>query len=341
MRKSLFLLLFSSFPLSSLCADPSQSQDPFFLSPEQVLEQAEPLPEEFEAVKEWIESEKNTFQALNLPHMHSHSDWVNNQEAVSRLLASRQLRSLSDGNYIFAIPEQPAVVRFSGLNNTLRSKASNIGIDSGLIQNLCDIVEGRAVGYKSDVLNNATLNTTPVHQHSSMLAYYLAMRKGLTGKKIQPVQTWVAQYGSGEELCDANYVIVQPRLTDDTYQLLSSLDAVDRASIIDKAMLPTLADAVESGAWNITADNLWINTKTGILYITDLEGPNNEGWGDTPGTNPRWGRAIFSYAGDGASCHQWKWNHNVRCGYDSVHAMLPDDLQNEWDQIKEARAPKD
>ncbi len=323
-----------------------------FLTPQQALEQADPLPEEYESTRKWVEGKKDFFKSLEMPEMSRHDDFGIYQNKVKMALKWNRLTSLSERNYIFdtdlaQITGHQTVVRYAGPDGTLGSMASSAGIDSGRLEIMCDQIEtsdGKQVWrYKADVLQQATHSNFSLHQHTSMLAYYLMMRKRLGGKKVQPVQTWAVHFGDGEEFCDANYVIVQPK-NPNTYVRLDQL--LDQAGFtaLDKGVLPDLADAVDAGAWNLTPENLWYDAHSKNFYITDLEKLNNEGWGPNPGTNPRWGTSVFSYNGDGTSSHPWKWDHNIRCGYDSVRSSVlanRSDLQLEWDKLREERAPKE
>ncbi len=346
----LSLLLSISFGSTVLISMEKEStQESEFLTPQQVLEQSDPLPDEYENTKKWIAEKKDFFNTLRMSEISNQKDFIGHVFGITLV---HKFESLSEKNYILdtglaqADPDHQTVVRYAGGQNTLNSLASSAGIDSGPPQNMFERVmtsNGKpGWQYKTDVLQKATHGNFQVHQHTSMLAYYLMMKKRLKGKKVQPVQTWAVQYGD-EEFCDANYVIVQPKLGD-KFALLSKLPDKDLNAIVDKSLLPDLADTVDSGAWNLTKENLWYDAPNGTFHITDLEKPNNEGWGPNPGTNPRWGTAVFSYKGDGKSSHPWKWKHNIRCGYDAVNGSIlanREDLQQEWAQIKKERAPKE
>ena len=347
----LLSISFGSTVLIGMKEEEETIESGFFLTPQQVLEQADPLPEEYESTREWIAKKKHVFKQLQMPDMRGQQSYQLYQTQVIMKLESNRLTSLSERNYIFDTglkeqdPEHQTVVRYAGVHNTLASLASSAGIDSGVLQNMVELVgeEGeKQCQYKNNMLHQATHGNFSVHQHTSMLAYYLMMRKRLKGK-VQPVQTWAVQYGDSEEFCDANYVIVQPK-NPDTYVRADKMHHRARFLALNKELLSDLADAVDAGAWNLTQENLWYDVHSRTFHITDLEKPNNEGWGPNPGTNPRWGTAVFSYNGDGTSSHPWKWEHNKECGYDSVRSSVLEhrsDLQQEWDRIREERAPKE
>ncbi len=354
----LVLLLSISFgsPLL-ICMEKEEEtfESELFLTPQQVFDQADPLPEEYKSTGEWIAERSDFFKSLQMPKMSNDNEMASYYHKVLQAFYHTVLQalpspSLSVNNYIFDTdlaqtdPDHQTVVRYAGRANTLASLASSAGIDSGLEQNMWESVQtpfGHRQ-YKADALEKATHGNFTVHQHTSMLAYYLMMKKRLKGK-VQPVQTWAVRFGDGEEFCDRNYVIVQPK-NPETYVRVDQMPHSARFTALDKGLLPDLADAVDAGAWNLTQENLWYDVTSKNFYITDLEKPNNEGWGPNPGTNPRWGTAVFSYKGDGTSSHPWKREHNIRCGYDSVRGIVLEsrsDLQQEWDKLKEERAPKE
>ncbi len=349
--KKICLALFLSISFGSsflIGMEKEEEQDSDFLTPQQVLEQANPLPEEYKSTREWITQRRDFFKNLQVPKMSNDDDVSTYQNKVKIALTWNKLKSLSQSNYIFdtgleqSDPDHQTVVRYAGGHSTLTSLASSAGIDSGPRKNMIEQV-GKKWQYKAKVLQQATQGNFSVHQHTSMLAYYLMMKKRLDGKKVKPVQTWVVHFGDGEEFCDTNYVIVQPK-NPKTYVRVDRMPNQARFTALDKGLLSDLADAVDAGAWNLTQENLWYDVNSRNFYITDLEKPNNEGWGPNPGTNPRWGTAVFSYKGEGTSCHPWKWEHNIRCGYNSVRESILEhrsDLQQEWNKITEERAPKE
>lgn len=320
-----------------------------FFSHEQVLQSAEPLPEQYTQTATWIAEHADIFHALEIPYVENHNEFAQFKSFLQEKLEKMKLTSLSKNNFIFDTGDK-TVVRYAGVENRLRSKASTVGIDSGPTQTMMEKVQephGDVWKYKSDVLQKATApDSGPTFQHTSMLAYYQLMKKMLNGKKIQPLATWAVCIGD-KPLCDDNYVIVQPKLPAGKYSRLDDLMRNNPQlyhTIVNESFLSALADAIDAGMWDISAGNIFYNSTDDCFYIGDFEKPNNEGWGPESGKNPRWGTAILSYKGDGESCHPWKWRHNMRYGYDKVReAILADqkELQERWDELRNIRCPKD
>ena len=372
---SLLLSIACVSSLNAMETDSNNNNDDTitFLSPEQILEQPDVLFEQdrdhFAQDKEyfdrinshtqtckWITQKQKALEAPSAPYFYdAHTNWQVHTQTTPIVMFPCG-NSLSKHNYIFDTGHG-TIVRVAGDTNTLHSRASSAGIDSGPAQNMYDFDENGYPKYKADVLQRATSNTKPVFQHTSMIAYYLIMKKQLEGKKVQPVQTWLAKRdttwmeGTPEDLAcqefnDHNYVIVQPK-NPESYKRLDTLDPTEFNTVVSKDLLPDLAKAVESGGWGLNSENLFYDTGTKTFYITDLEKPNNEGWGPNPGTNPRWGTAVLSLKGDGTSSHPWKWDHNIRCGYEAIktgllaHAVNKQELVKEWDALKATRAPKE
>ena len=318
-----------------------------FLSPEQVYEQCEKLPPEFQDTHEWVQKHRELFKMMRCRNISTHEKFATHTEIIAHIMSLKNMESESKNNYIFDT-KKGTVVRCSGLSSTLGSMASSAGIDSGPTRNMVELIQlpnGHRIGrYKPEVLQAATIQHAhvPVFQHTSCVAYYLLMKKRLHGK-IQPQPTYPVQFGEGTEFHDGNYVVAQPKLEAGEHVHVSSIPQRFFSEYINKELLPDLADAVESGAWNLNGENLWMNTAYRNFVITDLEKPGNEGWGP----NQKWGTAVLSSKGDGTSNHPWKWRHNVRVGYDAVqsglleHSIHKQELVQEWNAMKEARVPKD
>ena len=352
-----------------------------FLTPEEVLQQSDPLPEKLTEATKFVNKRRTAFYISQLSHSQSFikqrpenapkyieglklSDvplkeglpdlWFNKRvcnyiQFCSSPKSENKLRhnvvkrilqlsifglNVDMQNGIFSLKDK-FVVQTAGFENQIYSKISSLGFDP--FQDQDDILDDRANRFADEVNNCAP----PCHQATSMVAYYLHMKKRLQGKKVQPVPTYPVQYGESTDFHDGNYVVVQPYLGEE-YITANKLKAQELNQLIVPELLEDLADAVDAGAWNLTLPNLWVHKPTKTFHITDLEKPNNEGFG--PET--RWKTAVLNNGEGTEEARAWKWNHNRTCGYDAVRGSIleklqnKDDMQQRWDRIKENRMSK-
>jgi hypothetical protein len=342
MNKKLLLLL----SLSAIPAGAMETQERAFLTPDEVLQKADPLPEELADAQKWIKENEDLWAQLQFPDQGGIEALNLRNTLVKQGLRDRNLTMGSGANFTFMHPQ--FVVKFAGFNNRLLSKISAQGKDpwSPEVRNNLERVV-------SQVLNTAS----PTHQHTSALAYYLLMKKRLEGKRVQPVATYAVPYGANSTFHDGNYVIVQERMPEH-YMPLTQLEEKDLHAIVDKPLFADLADVVDAGAWALNAGKLFYDRETGKLFFCDLEGPNNEAYGP----KAKWPRAIFDNGPETEAARASKWDHNrfyEGCGYDSMRSVIilkrkkmpcesPKEVQeraekeekellNEWDRIKEER----
>lgn len=216
--------------------------------------------------------------------------------------------SVNKSRYNLALPIPSGVVKLAGLSNILRETMSTLGKDpysSGAIEEL---------GGKEAILEQA--KTIRRFQAVSAVAYYRLLHN-LDSTILKFPGTFAYNIsGKPAELDDKNYVIVQESLPP-TVIALADLEEKERTEIINGLDVDGLyAVFKKAGLWNLHSKNLLIDPKNKQLWTSDLEKPNNEGYGESA----KWKIAVFG-KGD-QSDHPWKWRHNIRTGHEEVAKIL-------------------
>ena len=199
---------------------------------------------------------KGFFRLLPLPQANSYRQLC--EAIIQRVKKNETFRAPNSGkqNFIYIIDGR-FVVKTAGFINQLHSKISSSGIDP-IFKNFGILDINEKASYRNDIVKAATHCSAPCHQATSIIAYYLLMKKRLHGKKVLPVPSYPVQYGESTEFHDGNYVVIQPYLGNE-YVTMDKVEVQELNQLIGPELLDDLADTVDAGAWNLNLPNLWIH----------------------------------------------------------------------------------
>ena len=214
----------------------------------------------------------------------------------------------SCSNIVVPFTEEGGVVKLAGPSNILREAISTEGQDPwshGAIEEL---------GGQAAILERA--KTYRRFQAVSALAYHRLLRQ-LTDSPLRSPDTFVYHIsGRPTELDDRNYLLVQEGLST-TVVPFGKLSELERTEVVGNMNLEELYAVLKKvGLWNLHAQNLGVDTAKKQFWVSDLEKPNNEGYGK----QSKWQVAVF---GKGeVSDDPWQWRHNIRTGHGEFANIL-------------------
>lgn len=268
-----------------------------FVGPEELLATAPALPASL--------AERTATWCSEHPDLCAYPATFAISEATKTFLAGA---NKSSSNIVVPLTQEGAVVKIAGLSNIFRETMSTLGQDPyrfGAVEEL---------GGETTIIERA--KTVRRFQAVSALAYHRLLRQ-FTSSPLQSPDTFVYHIsGKPAELDDRNYLLIQEGLPT-TVVPLGKLPETERKEVIDGMDLGELYAVLKKvGLWNLHAQNLGVDTATKQFWVSDLEKPNNEGYG----AGAKWQVAVF---GKGAvSDAPWKWRHNIRTGHGEVANLL-------------------
>ncbi len=267
-----------------------------FVGPEELLATAPAMPE--------LLAQRVTAWCGEHPDLSAYPATLTISEAAKVFLAGA---NKSNSNVVVPFTEEGAVVKLAGLSNVFREAISTQGKDPwslGAVEEL---------GGKAAILDKAKQMRR--FQAVSALAYDRLLRK--EAYSLKSPGTFVYHITERPtELDDRNYLLIQEGLPA-TVVPFGTLPERECAEVIDNMNLEELYTVLKKvGLWNLHAQNLGVDTATKQFWVSDLEKPNNEGYGE----QSKWQVGVF---GKGSvSDDPWKWRHNIRTGHGEVANIL-------------------
>ncbi len=217
-------------------------------------------------------------------------------------LVPRLGQNKSGSNVVLPLADNRGVVKMAGFSNVVREALSTLGQDpyrSGVVAEF---------GGSVAILERA--KTMRRFQSVSALAYHRLLSRE-SGSILRAPGTFVLHMeGKPDGLDDRNYVVVQEALPERVVAL-GSLPEAEQSTVIgniDPAQLYAVLKKV--GLWNMNPGKVLVDLENPHrLWITDLEKPNNEGYGE----GAKWKVAVFGHGAQ--SDDPSKWRHNIRTGH--------------------------
>ncbi len=232
--------------------------------------------------------------------------------------------NLSQTNIVVPFTPHGDVIKIAAPGNVFCETVSRLGI------NPYDPNELQKLGGPKEVIMEPVLTrATTIRRFKavSAVAYYRLMSQ-LESNYVQSPKTFAFHIPwKLEELDDRNYLVVQEALSK-TVIALGNLPEPERTEIIGGLDTKALYGVLKKiGAWNWDDQTLLVDTKNSRqLWVSDLENPNNEGYGN----QAKWQVAVFGKGGQ--SDDPSKWLHNIHTGHEQVANILTShpEKQNQW-----------
>jgi len=176
-------------------------------------------------------------------------------------IQQENIKNKSSYNYVFKVPNLNYYIKIAGPENRARSALMERGIWPGQQPT-------------SSIRNEVLSGRIKTYQTTSRMAYFLILQELKRTQGLEHIATQdthlIYYPGSSGMPNDDNVFIVQKALPNNAQKLTG-----EKLKILSNDMLEDLIYAIMgAGLWSIK-DNIFIDNKGKILYLVDLEQPNN------------------------------------------------------------------
>jgi len=171
------------------------------------------------------------------------------------------LQNKSRFNYVFKLPNLDYFIKIAGPSNRAQSALMERGIWPGQHPS-------------QDIFNDVISGAIPTYQTASRAAYYLILKELIKDKDLDHIalqDTHLVYYPGASGKPDDNNVFILEKALPNTVQPLT----LERIKTVPQETLEDLVDAIiGAGLWSLEG-NMFVDKDGQMLYLIDLEQPNN------------------------------------------------------------------
>lgn len=242
-------------------------------------------------VRSWFTTNKDAWQVF-VEQPGGIRDYCIKQAKIDDVIADKDLDAPPSQQYhaniLFALPNAPEwLVKISGPVNRARLQEANQDKDYGRV----DLVD--------------TTKMVPTYQTASRSMGAVKLKEAIKKYKLDELEPIECCLWSPTKQCnDTQCVVLEKRIAH--LKLLKEYSQQELATLLtEKKIGQLLLAAKHVGLWNLTDDNIGVNTVTGKLVLFDLEQPNTT-------------KVVQQFNKD-----EKRYLHNVNSGVQSLYQILP------------------
>lgn len=214
-------------------------------------------------LNEWLKKpkNKNVLEQLLQFHFETPEELSEKAKRDNKALRSAGLRNQSRSNYVFRVPGLDYYIKIAGPMNRAQSTLMELGIWPGQKANV-------------EQFNQVLAGSIPTYQTASRAAYYLALKQLINSKNLNTIglqKTHLMHYPASAKSSDDNYALVLEKALPKN---VKKLTAQNIKTIPNESLTDLVNAIIGVGLWSIK-DNVFMDTNGKLLYLVDLEQPNN------------------------------------------------------------------
>jgi hypothetical protein len=207
-------------------------------------------------VKKWFDQNYGAYQAF-VEQPGALTDFMTKKRRINAVLQDKHLTLLSAHNIVFPLPNAPEwIVKISGPHSRACLQAANQDKPYGRV----------------DLVDQTRL--VPTYQTASRSFGALKLKEAIEKYKLDEVAGIESCLWSPNRNCDDEHCVVLEQMVQHVQLLRDYSEQELETLLTEKKIGQLLLAAKHVGLWNLTKDNIGINTATGKIVLLDLEQPN-------------------------------------------------------------------